>query len=47
MKQGVYSICRMYGNAAVYLRAKNVVPPSTDEQPQRGRGAGSAGRGGQ
>ncbi len=37
----------MYGYAAVYLRAKNVVPPSTDEQPQRGRGAGPAGRGGQ
>jgi len=35
----------MYGYAAVYLRAKNVVPPSTDEQPQRGRGAGPAGRG--
>jgi uncharacterized damage-inducible protein DinB len=37
----------MYGYAAVYLRAKNVVPPSTDEQPQRGRSAGPAGRGGQ
>lgn len=37
----------MYGYAAVYLRAKNVVPPSTDEQPQRGGGAGPAGRGGQ
>jgi uncharacterized damage-inducible protein DinB len=37
----------MYGYAAVYLRARNVVPPSTDEQPQRGRGAGPAGRGGQ
>jgi DinB superfamily len=33
------------GYAAVYLRAKNVVPPSTDEQPQRGRGAGPGGRG--
>jgi len=38
----------MYGYAAVYLRAKNVVPPSTDEQPQRGRGPGpGGGRGGQ
>lgn len=35
----------MYGYAAVYLRARNVVPPSSDEQPQRGRGAGPAGRG--
>ena len=35
----------MYGYAAVYLRAKNVVPPSTEEQPQRGRGAGPAARG--
>jgi uncharacterized damage-inducible protein DinB len=34
----------MYGYAAVYLRAKNVVPPSTDEV-QRGRGAGRGGRG--
>lgn len=34
----------MYGYAAVYLRAKNVVPPSTDEG-QRGRGAGRGGRG--
>ena len=34
----------MYGYAAVYLRAKNVVPPSTDEA-QRGRGAGRGGRG--
>jgi uncharacterized damage-inducible protein DinB len=34
----------MYGYAAVYLRAKNVVPPSTDEA-QRNR-AGGAGRGG-
>ena len=34
----------MYGYAAVYLRAKNVVPPSTDE---RGRGAGGRGGRGQ
>ena len=34
----------MYGYAAVYLRAKNVVPPSSDET-QRGRGAGRGGRG--
>jgi uncharacterized damage-inducible protein DinB len=36
----------MYGYAAVYLRAKNVVPPSTDEA-QRGRGAGGRGGRGQ
>ena len=36
----------MYGYAAVYLRAKNVVPPSTDEaQRARGAGAGRGGRG--
>src|SRR5262245_24995481 len=34
----------MYGYAAVYLRAKNVVPPSSDEQPARGGGAGGGGR---
>jgi hypothetical protein len=33
----------MYGYAAVYLRAKNVVPPSSDE---RARGGGAGGRGG-
>jgi len=35
----------MYGTAAVYLRAKNVVPPSTEgaQQPQRGGGPGRAG----
>jgi hypothetical protein len=32
----------MYGTAAVYLRAKNVVPPSTEGNaaPQRGGGPG-------
>jgi uncharacterized damage-inducible protein DinB len=34
----------MYGYAAVYLRAKNVVPPSTDEN-LRGRAGGRGGRG--
>ena len=35
----------MYGTAAVYLRAKNVVPPSTEgnQQPQRGGGPGRGG----
>jgi len=36
----------MYGTAAVYLRAKNVVPPSTEgaQQPQpRGGGPGRRG----
>jgi hypothetical protein len=38
----------MYGTASVYLRAKNVVPPSTEgaQQPQQPR-AGGPGRGGQ
>jgi hypothetical protein len=36
----------MYGYAAVYLRAKNVVPPSSDEQPARGGGAGGGRMGG-
>ena len=35
----------MYGYAAVYLRARNVVPPSSDEQPARGGGPGMRGRG--
>jgi len=34
----------MYGTAAVYLRAKNVVPPSTEgAQQQRGAGPGRGG----
>jgi hypothetical protein len=37
----------MYGYAAVYLRAKNVVPPSSDEQPARGGGPGRMGGRGQ
>jgi hypothetical protein len=28
----------MYGTAAVYLRSKNLVPPSTERQGMRGRG---------
>jgi DinB superfamily len=37
----------MYGTGAVYLRAKGIVPPSTEQQ-QMGRGAGGGrGRGGQ
>ncbi len=28
----------MYGTAAVYLRSKNIVPPSTEAQGMRGRG---------
>jgi hypothetical protein len=32
----------MYGTSAAYLRAKGLVPPSTERQPARGRG----GRGG-
>jgi len=28
----------MYGTAAVYLRSKNIVPPSTEAQSMRGRG---------
>jgi hypothetical protein len=35
----------MYGYAAVYLRAKNVVPPSSDEQPARGGGPAMGGGG--
>jgi DinB family protein len=34
----------MYGTAGVYLRAKNIVPPSTERQPMRG-GGGGRGRG--
>jgi hypothetical protein len=38
----------MYGTAGVYLRAKNIVPPSTENQPARGGmpggGAPPAGR---
>jgi hypothetical protein len=30
----------MYGTAAVYLRSKNIVPPSTEAQGMRGRGRG-------
>jgi hypothetical protein len=37
----------MYGYAAVHLRAKNVIPPTDEQPPQRGRGAGPGGRGGQ
>ena len=38
----------MYGTAAVYLRAKGIVPPSTDEEAARRGGPGrGAGRGGQ
>ena len=35
----------MYGTAGVYMRAKNVVPPSTEgnQQPQRGAGPGRGG----
>jgi hypothetical protein len=37
----------MYGTSAAYLRAKGVVPPSTERQPARGgRGGGRGGRGG-
>lgn len=40
----------MYGTSAAYLRAKGLVPPSTERQPARGRGApgagGRSGRGG-
>lgn len=36
----------MYGTGAVYLRAKNIVPPSTEnQQAARGGGAGAGGRG--
>ena len=35
----------MYGTAGVYLRAKNIVPPSTENQPARGAApAGAGGR---
>jgi hypothetical protein len=36
----------MYGTAGVYMRAKNVVPPSTEgnQQPQRGAGPGRGGQ---
>lgn len=38
----------MYGTCAVYLRAKNIVPPSTENQPMgRGGAGGGRGRGGQ
>ena len=35
----------MYGTAGVYMRAKNIVPPSTEgaQQPQRGAGPGRGG----
>lgn len=36
----------MYGTAAAYLRAKNLVPPSTENQGRRGGGPGGPGRGG-
>ena len=36
----------MYGTGAVYLRAKGIVPPSTENQGMRGAGGGR-GRGGQ
>lgn len=36
----------MYGTGAVYLRAKNIVPPSTERQPMRGGAPGGGGRGG-
>jgi hypothetical protein len=36
----------MYGIGTVYLRLKNLVPPSTELQQQRGGGAGGGGRGG-
>jgi hypothetical protein len=35
----------MYGIGTVYLRLKNLVPPSTELQQQRGGGAGGGGRG--
>lgn len=38
----------MYGTAAAYLRSKNIVPPSTENQGRRGGGRGDGrGRGGQ
>jgi hypothetical protein len=30
----------LYGTAAVYLRSKNIVPPSTERQMGRGRRGG-------
>ena len=35
----------MYGIGTVYLRLKGLVPPSTENQPQRGGGRGGRGRG--
>jgi hypothetical protein len=35
----------MYGTAGVYLRAKGIVPPSTDEEAARRGGPGGAGGG--
>ena len=37
----------MYGTAAVYLRAKNVVPPSTEGNQQPHQRGGGPGRGGE
>lgn len=37
----------MYGTAGVYLRAKNVVPPSTEGNQQQPARGGGPGRGGQ
>jgi hypothetical protein len=37
----------MYGTAAVYLRAKNVVPPSTEGAQQPQQRGGGPGRGGE
>jgi hypothetical protein len=37
----------MYGTAAVYLRAKNVVPPSTEGAQQQQQRGGGPGRGGE
>lgn len=34
----------MYGVSGVYLRAKNIVPPSTERQPMRGGGRGGRGQ---
>jgi hypothetical protein len=34
----------MYGVSGVYLRAKNIVPPSTERQGQRGGGRGGRGQ---
>ena len=35
----------MYGTSGVYLRAKGIVPPSTENQPMRGGGGGRGARG--